>query len=182
MKFPNKSLTTIFVCLALTGCMSTKKDINEETLSLYEQNILKEDKRTNEILSKAALLSSKSLAVFVRTEQAAMQKELTAEQIRLARFENNYVHVNMEQVVEYAWYAAPEALMVALASNAGYELIYDNERPPITRAVSISSKPRMIENYFDIIEQQSINNGYIKDIIIDDKYGEKSIRVIYADF
>lgn len=182
MNTPSKKLLAITACLILSGCVTPKSDIDKESLSLYEKKMLEEDKRTNEILSKAALLSAKSLAVFVRTEQARHQKTLTAEQIRIARFENNYIHINMEQMVEYAWDAAPEALLHALASNSGYRLIFENERPPITRAVSISSKPRMIQDYIYIIEQQSMKNGYIKDIIIDDKRDDKTIKVVYEDF
>lgn len=179
MDFSKKLLAIVFTA-SLMGCASSSKEIEEPALSIYQKKILKEEQITNEILAKAALLSAKSLAVFVRTEQAAQQPEMTSEQIRQARFKETYIPVNMEQKVEYVWDSAPEPLMSALAANAGYELAYMNERPPIPKTVTISSQKRMIATYFDIIEQQSA--GYIDRIVTDDKADRKMIRIYYSQF
>ncbi len=172
--------TILLLALLTTSCASTKTEVKQETLSVFQKKILEEDRRTEEVLAKAAALSAKSLAVFVRTEQAAIQPELTAEQIRQARFQAEYIPVNMEQKVEYAWDSAPEPLLFALASNAGYELIYVNQRPPIPKTVTASSEFRMISTYIDIIRQQT--KGYIESIVPDDKSDRKVIRIKYSDF
>jgi hypothetical protein len=179
MDFSLKVFTLTLVFL-ISGCASHKNKNESQSLSIYQQKILKEEQITNEILAKAALLSAKSLAVFVRTEQAAQQPAMTAEQIRQARFQETYIPVNMEQKVEYVWDSSPEPLMSALASNAGYQLVYMNERPPIPKTVTISSESRMIVKYFDIIEQQSV--GYIDRIVKDDKSDMKMIRIYYSQF
>jgi hypothetical protein len=170
----------VFATLSLTACASSKKPIEQSSLNVYQKRVLEEEQRTNEILAKAAALSAKSLAVFVRTEQAVAQKELTAEQIRQARFQRNYIPVNMEQRVTYGWDSAPEPLLRSLADNSGYTLDYINERPPIPKTVTVSSKSRMITDYIDIIRQQT--KGYIDFIYVDDKSDEKSIKVKYSEF
>jgi hypothetical protein len=183
MDFASKKTALLFTVAAasiLSGCASSSSNQTGPELSAYQKKVLEEDQRTNEILAKAALLSAKSLAVFVRTEQAVHQPAMTAEQIRQARFQDSYIPVNMEQMVEFAWDAAPEPLMSSLASSAGYELKFMNERPPIPKAVTISSKPRMIAEYFDIIEQETA--GYIDRIVEDDKSDRKIVRVWYAQF
>ena len=175
-----KILLTAIMSLSLSACSMTSKELDKDSLSVYQEKILKEDQRTNEILAKAAALSAKSLAVFVRTEQALHQKSLTSEQIRQARFQAEYIPVNMEQKVEYSWDSAPEPLIRSLADDAGYELEYMNERPPIPISVSISSKIRTIEAYFKIIEDNSV--GYIARIDRDDKTDRKIVRVYYSAF
>jgi hypothetical protein len=175
------TLVTIGILSTFTyGCATPREKIDTESMSIYQKKVLEENQRTNEVLAKAALLSAKSLAVFVRTEQAVRQKELSSEQIRQARFQSDYIPVNMEQKIEYAWDAAPEPLIAALAANAGYELIYVNQKPPIPKTVTVSSELRMITEYFDIIQEQA--KGYIKDIVPDDKYNKKVIRIYYAEF
>lgn len=175
-----RAITALFLIFAISGCATTKKEVEPDSLSLYQQKVLEEDQRTDEILAKAAALSAKSLAVFVRTEQAVHQKDLSAEQIRQARFQYDYIPVGMEQKIELPWDGAPEPLLAALAANAGYELIYVNERPPVATSVTVSSSIRPIVDYINIIEQQT--KGYIKDIIPDDKSDAKTLRVVYADF
>lgn len=173
----------IGLCLAaaISGCTSTKKTpVDEESLSIYQQKIIEENRRTEEVLSKAAALSAKAIAVFVRTEQALHQKDMTAEQIRQARFQNDYIPVNMEQKVQYSWDFAPEPLLSALASNAGYVLKYRNKRPAITKSVTASEDSRTINDYINIIRQQT--EGYIDFIYVDDKTDEKTINVYYSRF
>jgi len=178
----DRGITALMLALSigLTGCASNNKQPEKESLSLYQQKVLEEDQRTNEVLSKAAALSAKSLAVFVRTEQAVHQPNMTAEQIRQARHQLDYIPSGMEQKIEYAWDGAPEPLLSAMAMNAGYRLIYSGERPPISMSVTVGSESRMIVEYINIIRQQT--SGYIKDIINDDKSNDKTIRVIYEDF
>ena len=169
------------ILILLPSCASSKRDpVDQPSLSVYQKKVLEEDRRTMEVLSKAAVLSAKSLAVFVRTEQAVHQPAMTAEQVRQARFQDSYIPVNMEQKVEYAWDSSPEPLLSSLAANAGYRLVYTNERPPIAKSVTVSSKPRMISDYINIIEQQT--TGYIKEIRVDDKSDDKVIRVFYSKF
>lgn len=176
-----RALLLIIGTLVVSGCASTKKEpVDSKSLSIYQQKILEEDRITNEVLSKAAALSAKSLAVFVRTEQAVHQPLMSAEEIRQARFQNDYIPVNMEQMIEYHWDAAPEALLDALAMNTGYKVYYHNERHPIPKAVTISSKSRMVIDYINIIEQQS--QDYIDRIFVDDKYDKKIIHVFYSKF
>jgi hypothetical protein len=166
------------ILLITSGCAN--KQISEPSISVYEKMIFEERKRTNEVLVKAALLSSKSLAVYTRTKQALQQKTLTSEQIRIARWQDQYIPVNMEQKESFSWDSAPEPIMRSLASIAGYELDFINQRPPISRSVTVDPQFRMIRDFFYIIEQQT--NGYIEKINIDDKSDRKLITVYYADF
>lgn len=179
----DKFKSTLIAAIAVTGisgCSTTKEPVDNKSLSLYQQKILEEDRRTEEVLSKAAALSAKALAVYVRTEQALAQKELTAEQIRQARFQKNYVPVNMEQRVQFSWDSAPEPLLSSLASIAGYKLVYTNQRPPISKSVTASDAPRSVNDYIEIIRQQT--SGYIEEINTDDLYNEKVIKVTYSEF
>ncbi|MEG3764899.1 DotD/TraH family lipoprotein [Alteromonas sp. 14N.309.X.WAT.G.H12] len=166
----------------MSGCTATRnaKPITNGELSPFEQKIYEDNKRTNEILSNAALLSSKSLATFVRTEQALAQKTLTAEQIRQARWQRDYIPVNMEQMMQTGWGYAPEPLIALVASTAGYRVIYHNERPPITRSVIVEAKSRRLVDYLAIIDQQT--EGYIDEIIPDDGQEDKVIHVYYSKF
>jgi hypothetical protein len=176
-----KILLITAYAITLSGCASSPKPVEQSSLNIYQKKVLQEDQRTNEILAKAAALSAKSMAVFVRTEQALAQEVLTAEQIRQARFQATYIPVNMEQYVEYAWDSAPEPLLKALADDAGYRLDYVNERPPTPpMSVTASSQSRMISKYIDVIRQQT--RGYIKEIYVDDMYRDKVIKVTYSDF
>lgn len=178
-----KTLFSIIAAsLLLNGCASTRDGapIKENELSPYEQKVYEDNKRTNEILSNAALLSSKSLATYVRTEQALAQKELTAEQIRQARWQRDYIPVNMEQMMRTGWGYAPEPLLSLIASTAGYRVVYHNERPPITRSVIVESKSRRIVDYLAIIDQQT--EGYIERIEPDDGQQDKIIHVYYSKF
>jgi predicted N-formylglutamate amidohydrolase len=163
-------------------CASTRsgEKITEDELSPFEQKIYEDNKRTNEIIGNAVLLSSKSLATYVQTEQALAQKELTAEQIRQARWQMNHTPINMEQQVKMGWGGAPEPLISMLASIASYRVVYHNDRPPLTRSVIFDSQPRNIKKYLKIIEQNT--QGYIKDIVPDDGQEDKIIHVFYAPY
>lgn len=178
-----KTAAIFFIATSIlsSGCASTKKDpVDERSLSLYQEKMIKENQITQEVLAKAALLSAKSLAVFVRTEQAVHQPNLTAEQIRQARFQNEYIPVNMEVMLDYASDTTPEPLISAIATNTGYQVEYVNERPPIGKAVTIGSGSRKAIKYINIIKQQA--SGYIDNIIVDDKYDRKVIYVFYSKF
>lgn len=175
------SIFILAISLIVTGCTSTKKPpVDDESLSLYEQKIIEENRRTEEVLSKAAALSAKALAVYVRTQQAMAQKELTAEQIRQARFQEAHIPVNMEQMIQMSWDYAPEPLLSTISAMSGYKLVYKNQRPPISKSVTASDESRNLASYIDIIRQQT--RGYIESIHIDDKYNEKIIRVTYSEF
>lgn len=180
MDFKKTLILTASIAI-ISGCSLTPdpKD-DEQAITAYEQAILEEYRRTNEVLAKAALLSSKSLAVYVRTHQAMARQELTSEQVRLARWENNYIPVNMEQKVPIGWDSAPEPLMKSLAMLAGYELEFANQRPPISKSVTTDNQPRMIKNFFKAIMQQT--SGYIDRIDVDDKSDMKKITVYYSEF
>ena len=91
--------TALIPCFLLSGCASTENERAPE-MNYFEKKIYEEDKRTNEVLSKASLLSAKALAVYVKTNQALKQGELTAEQIRQARAQNERVEINFEQIME----------------------------------------------------------------------------------
>lgn len=175
----SKILTILISVLFVTACSSTSKP-KEPEMSPYERAIFEERKRTNEVLAKAALLSSRSLAVYTRTKQALQQKELTAEQIRIARHQNEYIPTNMDQKVSLPVDSAPEPIIKTIASIAGYEIRFVNQRPPITRSVTIDKQKRMLRDFIFIIEQQT--QGYIKNINVDDKYDRKLITVYYDDF
>jgi hypothetical protein len=170
------------IASSLGGCATSRSGdpITTGELSPFEKKIYEDNKRTNEIIGNAVLLSSKSLATYVRTEQALAQKELTAEQIRQARWQRDYIPVNMEQMLKTGWGGAPEPLLAMLAGAASYRLVYHNERPPISHSVIFDSKPRMISDYFNIIEQNS--EGYIERIEPDDRQQEKVINVYYSSY
>lgn len=178
-----KTLFAVAIASLLMGGCATTRDaapITESELSPFEKKVYEDNKRTNEILSNAALLSSKSLATYVRTEQALAQKNLTAEEIRQARFQRDYIPFNMEQKMRTSWGYAPEPLIALVASTAGYRVVYHNERPPITRSVIIEAKSRQLSEYLDIIMQQA--DGYIEDIVPDDGMEENIIHVFYSKF
>lgn len=164
----------------LSGCQSPKAVDDTSAISIYEQKVLKEDQRTNEVLAKAAALSAKSLAVFVRTEQAVQQQLLSAEQIRQARFQASHIPTGMEQYIELPWDGPTEPLLSIVAGNAGYRVVYMNERPPIGKAVTSSGESRMLSSYIDIIRQQTL--GYIDTIEIDEQSQDRVVRVYYAEF
>jgi hypothetical protein len=175
-----KLITTLCAVVALsTGCASTK-EIDTSKLSPYEEALKQEHERTGEILSKAALLTSKSFAVYTRTNQAKVQPLLTNQQIRQARHQKYYVPNGMEDKQSYSWDSAPEPLLITLANASGYKLKFVNERPPVSRSVTVSPDRRQIKDFFDIITQQT--EGYIDKIDIDDKSEIKLITVIYSRF
>jgi len=172
-------LTVSIVAATLSGCAtSQKKEI--QGMSAYEKAILAEYQRTEEVLSKAALISSRSLMVMARTKQAKDQPTLTAEQVRLARAQNNYIPIGMEVVESIPWDGAPEPLLFTIAAMAGYQLNFDNQAPPISKDVTISPKQRNLREFIRAIEQQTPN--YIADIDVDDKAYNKTITVKYVSF
>lgn len=173
-------LATILSSVCLSGCQSSKAVDDTSAISLYEQKVLKEDQRTNEILAKAAALSAKSLAVFVRTEQAVQQKTLSAEQIRQARFQATHIPTGMEQLIELPWDGPTEPLLSILAGTSGYRVLYMNERPPIGKTVTSSGESRMVSGYIDVIRQQTL--GYIDTIEVDESSQDRAIRVYYTEF
>lgn len=164
--------------LALTGC-ATKQEPKQE-LSAYEKELLAEHRRTEEVIAKAALLSSKAVAVYVRTNQALVQPMLSSEQIRQARFQEQHIPNGMEVILSMPFDGAPEPIISRVASTAGYRLEFVNQRPPVSRGVTISSDPRNLRQVLAVIEQQSA--GYIEKISIVDSAEEKTIRVFYAKF
>ena len=86
----------------------------------------------------------------------------------------------MEQKVEWGWDGAPEPVLRQISMVAGYRLVFTNERPPITKAVTMASKHRMLSEYIDIIDQQT--KDYIDTIRVDDESEDKVIYVTYSDF
>jgi|TARA_B110000196_G_C21086264_1_gene635176 hypothetical protein len=172
-------LTVSIAVGILSGCVSSPK---QETpgLSAYEKAILTEYQRTEEVLSKAALISSRSLMVMARTKQAKEQPTLTAEQVRLARAQNNYIPIGMEVIESIPWDGAPEPLLFTIASMAGYQLEFSNQAPPISKDVTISSDQRNLRELIAAIEQQTPN--YIEEIDIDDKAYNKKITIKYVSF
>ena len=163
----------------LSGCATSPKT-EPKALSAYEKAILAEYQRTEEVLSKAALISSRSLMVMARTKQAKDQPTLTAEQVRLARAQNNYIPIGMELVESIPWDGAPEPLLGTIAAMAGYTLNFSNQAPPISKDITISSDNRNLRSFIYAIEQQTTD--YIKDIDIDDKSTNKSITITYVSF
>jgi hypothetical protein len=180
MNTHTKILFALITTLALGGCASRSSNAPSDGMEEYQKRILEEKKRTEEVLTNAALLSSKSLAVLVRTKQALAQSTMTAEQVRIARAKNNYIPTGMEVKLKRSWDSAPEPLLQILASVAGYRLNFANERPPIPKAVTVSHKSRNIREYISIIEQQTTD--YIEIIDIDDLSTDKVITVKYVEF
>lgn len=176
-----KLIITVICSMLSIGCAINGEKQNL-SMTPYEKAIFEERKRTNEVLSKAAFLSSKALAVYTRTKQALQQKELTAEQVRLARWQNQYIPTNMGQLIKMPWDSAPEPVLKTISSIAGYELKFVNQRPPISRSVTIDSQNRNIRDYIFIIYQQTKDVGYIERIDIDDRSERKVITVYYAKF
>lgn len=165
--------------ILLTGCVTAKHQRNDG-LTAYEQAILLEQKRTVEVLSKAALISSKSLSVMARTKQSLLQPTLTAEQIRVARAQNDYIPVGMEAKHSFPWDGAPEPYLNAIATMSKYKLVYANQRPPITKDITVSNDKISIKQMIYAVEQQTV--GYIDDIFVDDKNDSKVITVYYSKF
>lgn len=175
------NLITLVTALAISACSSTADKSKEvEAISNYERLMLEEHKRTGEVLSRAALLSAKALAVYVKTNQAKVQPLLSADQIRQARFQDEYIPLGMEVKTSVSWDAAPEPLMKSIAAAAGYEIIYLNERPPISKTVTVSPEKRILRDFFHIVRQQTV--GYIDSIRIDDKSSRRVIFVKYSEF
>lgn len=175
-------LTTAAVAFTLlSGCSSNQnKEKEAGAISNYERLMLEEQKRTGEVLSRAAMLSSKAIAVMVRTNQAKVQPMLSSDQIRQARFQDEYIPLGMEIKASFAWDSAPEPLMKAVAAAAGYEVVYLNQRPPIAKNVTVSPEKRLLRDFFFIIEQQT--SGYIESIQIVDKIERRTVFVKYAEF
>lgn len=162
----------------LSGCAS--KPEPKQELSAYERELLAEHRRTEEVIAKAALLSSKAVAVYVRTNQALVQPLLSAEQIRQARFQEQHIPNGMETILSMPFDGAPEPIISRVASSAGYRLEFANQRPPISNGVTISNEPRNLRQILAVVEQQTV--GYIEKIAITDSAEDKVIRVIYAKF
>ena len=171
--------TALIPCFLLSGCASTENERAPE-MYYFEKKIYEEDKRTNEVLSKASLLSAKALAVYVKTNQALKQGELTAEQIRQARAQNERVEINFEQIMETGYVGAPEPLIQRIATQAGYKLVYANERPPIVpTTLSLKNEKRTLKKYVNIIQQYG--GGYIDRIDINDSQGKFIMTVWYVE-
>lgn len=178
-----KWILTAFTIAAVStsGCSSKPdKDKEQNAISNYERLMLEEHKKTGEVLSRAAMLSAKALSVMARTNQAKVQPVLSNEQIRQARFQDQYIPLGMEVKTSLAWDGAPEPLMKSIAAAAGYEIIYLNERPPIAMTVTTSPEKRMLRDFFFIVEQQTV--GYIESIKIEDKTDRRVIFVKYSAF
>lgn len=175
------TLTATIVLLTLSGCASNQdKQKEANAVSNYERLMLEEQKRTGEVLARAAMLSSKAITVLVRTNQAKVQPVLTSDQIRQARFQNSYIPLGMETKASFAWDSAPEPLMKAVAAAAGYQVVYLNQRPPVSMSVTVSPEKRYLRDFFWIVEQQT--NGYIESIEINDKIEQRTVFVKYAAF
>jgi hypothetical protein len=165
--------------LLLAGCVTNNSQKTGE-LTAYEKAILLEQQRTVEVLSKAALISSKSLAVMARTRQALNQPTLTAEQIRVARAQNDYIPVGMEAKHNFPWDGAPEPYLATIAAMSHYKLVFANQRPPITKDITVSNDKINIKQMIYAVEQQT--TGYIEQIDVDDKSAEKVITIYYTQF
>lgn len=165
-------------CLLITGCASTKSNDSVPEMNHFERKIYEEEKRTNEVLSKAALLSAKAMAVYVKTNQSLKQGEMTAEQIRQARAQNERIEINFEQQLETGYNGAPEPLLQRIATQAGYRLVYANERPPVPKTISFGNDKRTLKKYVNIIQQQAGN--YIDRIDINDASGKFVVTVWYV--
>lgn len=166
------------VASSLYGCATPPKQT--VGLSAYEAELIAEHKRTEEVIAKAALLSSKALAVYVRTNQALVQPVLSAEQIRQAQFQESHIPNGMEPENEMGWDGAPEPLLSRIAAMSGYRVEYENQRPPVSRGMTMSPTRRNLRQMIAVVEQQSI--GYIEKISIVDEVDNKVIRVIYSQF
>lgn len=172
------SMLLLSVSFVLSGCAS--KPVEKPTLSAYEMELLAEHKRTEDVIAKAALLSSRALSVYVRTNQALVQPLLTAEQIRQAQFQDSHIPNGMEPILQRGYDGPPEPLIARIASEAGYRVEYANQRPPLSRGITMSSDPRNLRAMLAIVEQQSV--GYIEKMNIIDTAQDKLIRIHYAKF
>lgn len=166
-------------CILFSGCSSTSNEGLPPKMNHFEKKLYEEEKRTQEVLGKAALLSAKAMAVYVKTNQALKQGEMTAEQIRQARAQNERIEINFEQYMETGYNGAPEPLIQRIATQAGYRLVYANEPPPIPKTVSLSNQKRMLKKYINIIQQKAGN--YIDRIDINDASGKFVITVWYVE-
>jgi len=178
MKNKLKIIATATIALALCACKSTPSPVQEMTP--YEKVMAASNKRTKDILVKAALLAAKAQAVRARTEQALHQPMLSSDQIRQARFQNEYVPVGMDKKIQLSWAAAPEPVIQRVASTAGYELKFKNQRNPIPEDVYLDSTLRSLKEIIDSVEIQS--RGYIDRIDIVDDHDRKVITVVYTKF
>jgi len=168
----------LIVAIALGGCASTKE--KPTGISEYEREIIKSQKRTNDILAKAALLAAKAQTVRTKTEQAYYQPLLTSDQVRQARHQLEYIPLGMDRKTRLAWAAAPEPALQRIATISGYELYSKNQPRPIPEDVYIDNKLRNMKELIDIIETQS--KGYIDEIAIVDDQDKKTITIIYSKF
>lgn len=178
-----KGFLLVFCALVITGCSSTPSPSQSELDSYehYERIVKDEYQRIGEVLARSALLSSKSVAVLARTRQGLEASDLTSEEIRLLRWQNEYIPINMEMTIsDYAWDGPPEPVLRRMASAANYEIQFINERPPISKSVTISPATRNIKNYILSVKQQT--DDYIDKIYIDDKTDRKLITVYYSAF
>ena len=169
--------TALIPCFLLSGCASTENERAPE-MNYFEKKIYEEDKRTNEVLSKASLLSAKALAVYVKTNQALKQGELTAEQIRQARAQNERVEINFEQIMETAMLVHRSRLYKEF-TQAGYKLTYANERPPIVPTTLSLKNEKRTKKIRHIIQQYG--GGYIDRIDINDSQGKFIMTVWYVE-
>jgi hypothetical protein len=178
-----KGLLLASAFLIVSGC-SSKPGPSQDEIDSFEhyENIVKDEyQRIGEVLSRSALLSSKSVAVLARTKQGLVASDLTSEEIRLLRWQNEYIPVNMEMTIsDWAWDGPPEPVLKRMASAAKYELQFVNQRPPISKSVTISADTRNIKNYILSVDQQT--DGYIEKIYIDDRTDRKLITVYYSSF
>lgn len=178
-----KGFFFLCMCSLLSACASSEGLSQKEMESFehYERIIQDEYQRMGEVLARSALLSSKSVAVLARTKQGTAMNDMTSEEIRLLRWQNEYVPINMEMTItDFAWDGPPEPVLHRMASAANYELQFMNERPPLSKDVTISPGTRNIKNYILSVQQQT--DGYIDRIYIDDRSDRKLISVYYSSF
>lgn len=176
----NKIGFVLLMSLLSVGCASSPKNPPSDKLTAYERAILEEHRQTEEVIKKAAALSSRALAVYVRTNQALSQPLLNSDQIRQAVFQETHIPSGMEVETSMGWDGAPEPVLARVAAMAGYKLDYINQRPPVSRGITISADKRNLRQFINAIEQ--LSEGYIESIKVIDMNGQKIISVKYSSF
>ncbi len=153
----------------LSGCSSFSEQ--EDTSKLtnkkdYEQLIVENRKMTHEnMLITAEKAYQTQQAIFeVMNAIALSDKNMSAEDIRQAEWQNTYIPEGMERDISVDWDAYPEEILKLLANASDYEVVFRGKPYPVAKTVSVDDKPKPIKRVIDDVAMQS--KGYIDSVDI----------------